>query len=286
MKKVLVLGILAFLFIAGLITSATGYYETTVNSIDPEETNYYALVIGIEEFAGFETPDQEYLDDSATAFYNRLLECENWGAENIKFLLNEQATKDNISDSIVNWLDERENESDIVLIYYASHGWKIPLKQRRQGHAYVFTHNATDRYFDETKISDKEYDSWLDELDSKHIVIIHENCYSGRMFAVRQFGRTFITAGGKYLFCPANWSDQLGSTMLSYYLLEAFDGVADLNDDGWITASEAFHYARWPVIWHSLWHHFPYLNGRYFLGPQVPYMYDRHIGSIPIIKYK
>ncbi len=289
MKKIIILVLVLFLSIAGISTSAA-LYEQEIDSDVSEERTYYAVVVGIEEFVGMETPCEEYLDDSATAFYEKLLESKNWEAENIKFLINEQATKDAIHDAIVTWLDERENESDIVLIYYADHGWRIPITQRRHGFAFVCTHNATENNFDETKISDKEFDSWVDELDSKHIVIILDHCYSGRMFALRQFGRTFLASGGKYLFCPCNWSTSLESAIFTHYLLEGLNGVADINDDGWITAREAFHYARWPVIWHSLWHHFPYLwhttSGVHPVGPQIPFLYDRHSGALPIIQYK
>ena len=290
MKRILIFLIIAFLCIATLAISVTGSYENRVNNVDLEEVNYYALVVGVEEFAGMETPYQEYLDESATAFYEKLLESENWEAENIKFLLNENATKENISDSIVNWLDDREDEKDIVLIYYADHGWRIPINQRKYGYAFVCTYNTTENKFDENKISDKEFDLWVDELDSKNIVIILDHCYSGRMFALRQFGRIFLASGGKYLFCPCNWSDSLESTIFTHYILEGLNGVADINNDGWVTAREAFHYARWPVIWHSLWHHFPYIwdtiYGVHPVGPQIPFLYDRHIGNIPLIKYK
>lgn len=289
MKKTLMISILTFILIASASISAATTSENNIYNTS-NERNYYALVIGIEEFVELESPDEEYLDESATAFYEKLVSSKNWNEENIRFLLNEQATKDNIHDSIVNWLDEREDEDDIVLIYIASHGWKIPLKQRKYGHAFVFSYDAKDHSFDETKISDKEYDSWLDKLDSKHITIIHDQCYSGRMFAIRQYGRTYLAAGGKYLFCPANWSAQLESLIFTYYLLEGFDGVADINDDGWITAREVFNYARYATIWHSTWHHFPYIwetaFGLFFVGPQIPYMYDRHMGNMPLIQYR
>jgi len=144
----------------------------TVIADQSDGSEFYAVIVGIEEFAGLETPDEEWLDESATAFYERLLSSENWKEENIKFLLNENATKENIHDAIVGWLGDKENESDTVLIYYADHGWKMPLDKRRYGHAYVFTHNITDHYFGADKISDKEFDSWVDELESKHIVMI------------------------------------------------------------------------------------------------------------------
>jgi len=288
MKKIIAYGLFLIFICASInVTALNAKLKTEQNSND---TNYYAVVIGVEEFIGVETPDQEYIDETATRFYHKLLDSENWEEENIKFLLNENATKDKIHDAIVNWLDEKENANDIVVIYYMDHGWKTNLSDRKYGNAYVFTYNATSRYFDEDKISDKEFDSWADVLDSKHIAVILDHCYSGRMLALRQFGRTVVAAGGKYIFCPCNWSSHLESSIFSYYFMEGLNGVADVNNDGWVTAREAFHYARWPTAWHSTWHHFPFVykraNGKLgFIGPQIPYLYDRHMGDIPLIKY-
>ena len=273
---------------AGSITKNQDITDNTATE-ESDGPEFYALIIGIEEFADYPTPDQEWIDESSTDFYNRLLISENWKEENIKFLQNENATKENIQKAIVDWLDDKENESDTVLICWNGHGWKTKLKDRRHGNAYVLTYNISDHYFGDDKISDKELDSWIDELDSKHITIILDHCFSGRMFALRQLGRTILAAGGKYLFCPANWSDYLQSSIFTYYLLEGLEGVADLNNDGWVTARELFRYARFPVIWHSTFLHFPFIhisenNTINLLGPQVPFMYDRHIGNIPLVK--
>lgn len=253
------------------------------------ESNYYAVIVGIEEFKGYPTPEEQYLDESATAIYNRLVESPNWEAENILLLLNENATKEAIHEAITVWLAEKENEDDIVVFYVASHGWKTRLEDRIHGNAYFFSYDATTYVFDETKIAGKELDSWLSTLDSKHVVVMLENCYSGRFLELRKIGRTIISAGGRYLTCPCNWSDYLQDTMFGYYLREALTGVADINNDGWVTAEEAFNYLRVPVIWHSIWYHFPYVyktknGGIRPLLPQVPFMYDRHSSDIPLVK--
>ncbi|MCK4996536.1 MAG: hypothetical protein KAR55_06570, partial [Thermoplasmatales archaeon] len=113
MKKIILFGSVLILICASV--NVTGI---NINLEDEEyswNTNYYAVVMGVEEFVGVETPDEEYLDEAAIAFYQKLLSSENWKEENIKLLLNENATKDKIKDSIVNWLDERENEDDTVV---------------------------------------------------------------------------------------------------------------------------------------------------------------------------
>ncbi len=281
-------GIVAILLFACIHVSGNNTDSEMANN-ESSNTNYYAVIVGVEEFLGLETPGQEYLDESAAAIYQKLLSCENWKQENILLLLNENATKDKIREAVTVWLAEKENESDVVVFYVATHGWKTKLEDRNHGNAYFFTYNASDFLYDEeTKITDKELDGWLDALDSKHIAIILENCYSGRWFAVRQSGRTLLAAGGKYLFCPCNWSTYLKDQIFGFFFRQALDGVADINNDGWVTVQEAYHYLRLPVIWHSVWYHFPYFykseSGIKPLFPQIPVLYDRHIGSIKLIK--
>ena len=293
MKKIILMCVL-FIFLTSSISSSGAEIlknksKEELGSLD--EKNYYALIIGIEEYLGIPTPEQQYLDDSAIAIYEKLLNSSNWEKENILLLLNENATKEKIFDAITVWLNDKETKDDIVLIYIATHGWKTKLSQKIYGNAYFITYNSSDYQYDkETKITDKEFDKWLDVLDSKHIALILENCYSGKMLALRQSGRAIIAGGGRYIFCPCNWSIYLEDSIFGFFLRQGLTGVADINNDKWITVREAFHYLRFPVIWHSMWYHFPYIYktgyGLSFVGPQVPYLYDRHIGEIPLIKYK
>ena len=249
---------------------------------------YYALIVGVEKFANLTFPEEYWIDETAIAMYDLLVNSSNWREENIKMLLNENATKNNIHDAIVNWLDEKEDENDVVLIFYTDHGWKTRLSERKYGHAFVFTYNVTEENRIEDKITDKEFDTWVDQLESKHIVIILETCYSGRMFALRQHGRVLLTAGGKYFFCGVDDSDHLKEGIFTHYIMEGLKGVADLNNDGWVTAEETFRYARPHTIYTSIWEQFPFIqkygNSTIIWFFQVPRMYDRHVGSIPLIK--
>lgn len=253
------------------------------------EVEYYALIIGIEEFDSIEFPEN-FIDESAISVYEKLLECENWKEENIKLLLNKNASKANIKDSIVTWLDEKETENDIVLYYFAGHSWRIRLKdiiKGRKGNTVTYPYDASNE-----RITDLELDSWLDELETHHLAIILDTCYSGRMFNLRQSNRTMLAAGGKYLFCPVDGDDTLESGIFTFHLLQGFDGVADINNDGWITAQEVFKYARFPTFYFSFWKQYPFFNISrwpalpFFIGPQLPYMYDRHEESIPLCRLR
>ena len=260
----------------------------------PEDEEYYALIIGIEKFVDPDfnnlTREEDKIDDDAIAMYDLLLNSSNWKEQNIKLMLNEEATKDEIKKAIEDWLGSRADETDVVLIYYTTHGGKIKLKNRRKGHATICTYNQTIGGGIENRITDKEFDSYVDKIKSKHITIILGSCYSGKMLALRQSGRVILTAGGRFFFCGVDEDDNLNGGIFGYFLRMGFKGVADLNNDGWVTAEEVFRYARLPTIHHSIWFQFPFIieynNQSIIWFFQIPWMYDRHLGSIPLVKYE
>ena len=68
-----------------------------------DEINYYAIIIGIEH----DKPktDMEFSNISANSCYQALLSGINWNEEHVHLLLNENASKEAIRSSIINWLD-------------------------------------------------------------------------------------------------------------------------------------------------------------------------------------
>ncbi len=288
-KRVTILAITLVLIMLGSTITVVSSKQTENNLKNQSENpvEYYALIIGVEKFN--ESFNQEYeeeaIEDGAIAFYNQLIQ-HNWTEGNIKLLLNENATKQDIKNAITIWLDEKEDENDIVIYYFSGHSWKVPITKRKYGNTYTFPYDISNNLFSEDKITDKELDSWLDELESKHMALIMDTCYSGRMRALVQPGRILLAAGGKRILCPVSGDVTLGTGIFSFFLMQGFDGVADINNDGWVTAEEAFRYARLPTFHFSVWRWFPYTEHLpFFIGIQIPYMYDRHLGQLPLIKY-
>ncbi len=294
-KKGFVLGA-TLLFVGAMVTPSVTSVDTLENPGSSiienvydqnisDGTKYYAVIVGVEKFEDVEFPEEDYIDDTAVAMYDKLLESDNWKEENIKLLLNENATKEGIRDAITNWLDEKETKNDVVLYYFTGHSWKMPIHKRLNGHTYTFPYDISDTGYSEDKITDVELDSWLDELDSKHVAVILDTCYSGRMLSLRQRGRVILTAGGKYLFCPVDEDDMLECGIFSYFLFQGLDGFADINNDGWISAKELFRYARIPTFHFSFWKQFPFTKYLpLFIGPQLPYIYDRHPGELQLVQ--
>ena len=250
---------------------------------------YYALIIGVERFAEMNiTQYAHYIDEDAIAIYDLLESSINWKSCHMRLLLNENATKRSIRDNITGWLDAREDQDDVVLIYFCGHGYKIPLSQREKGHAHIVPYDAPDWHYCDNVITDKELDSWLDELESNKIVVILDSCYSGKMLSLRHEGRVVLAAGGKYFLCPVDESEELGHSIFTYFLLQGFNGSADKNNDGWVSAEEVFHYARFLTFRYSFFYQFPFIKrfdaGLYISPPQLPYMYDQYQGEIKLVK--
>lgn len=291
---------MSVLVLASLSLTSTGISiekiscsEEEVNG-QPEDVEYYALIVGVETYGDQNFSEKMFvyadkIDDGAIKMYDLLNRSENFKEENIRMILNENATSQKIKDNITTWLDDKEDENDVVLIYITGHAWKMPRANRSKGNVFFFSYDVSTSKYSENAITDIELDSWVDALESKHVVVIFDTCFSGRMFAMRQQHRTILAAGGKYFFCPVDEHDSLGCGIFTFFLLQGFDGVADINTDGWVTAREAFMYARRPVIHFSLWAQFPYIekypNYLYFSGPQIPYLYDRHNGNVKLIQY-
>jgi len=260
--------------------------ESKSDHITFNDTGYYALIIGVEEFEGMEYPESDCIDEDALSIYETLVSSINWDEENIKLLLNENATKENIH-SAIEWLDEKETENDVVLFYFSGQGWKMPLLHIFKGNAYIVPYDNSDWNYDEHKISDVDLDGWLAELESDNIVVILDHCYSGKMKSLNSPGRKILAGGGQYVFCRCDEDDTLGHGIFTYFLLQGFNGVADINNDDWISDTEVFSYAKFPTFYFSFWQKFPFIQVSIPLinSPQLPYMYDNHPEEIPLINY-
>ena len=57
MKKILVIGVLMIFVLAGINSMAIKISKNNVDDTFSNDRTFYALIIGIEEYGGFETPD-------------------------------------------------------------------------------------------------------------------------------------------------------------------------------------------------------------------------------------
>jgi len=204
------------------------------------------------------------------------------GCPDCKSLLDIQATKAAIHAAIVNWLDPLEDENTAVVISFSGHGMYAPDDNDDEDDPYdefIVPHeiewDPVEGWRHEMAISDDELAGWLSVLDSQHIVILIDSCFSGGIietadtraietkglswrpaaqgevtaeqwrdgFAqdIQGPGRVVLTASAED---QASWeSSELKNGAFTYYLVEALlSPSADANSNGWISAEEAYDY--------------------------------------------
>lgn len=213
----------------------------------------YALVVGISEYppsSGFRKLDYARRDAEGIA---RFLRAQ--GFEVIE-LLDDEATRAAIVSAMEDRLAPLLGEGDRILVFFSGHGMTRIIGSEEYG--YVVPYDATG-----------QSSSWIgmDALrglsakmgEARHQFFIMDACYGGRIglkgvasavpverpdylaAVTRRTARQYLTAGG-----PNEQVRDGGPYGYSYftgYLLEALEaGLADVNGDGYVTASELAAY--------------------------------------------
>ena len=252
--------------------------------------NRWAVVIGISTYQN-PRANLEYTVEDARAMYDILITNSYFSKQNIRLLLNDQATKANITQVLGEWLPTHVASGDLVMIYYSGHGFNgygFDPKDEAEGQGkYLAPYDIDISSFDracQTGVRTNEIAKWLGKLLSDNIVIF-DSCYSGggikSVFAPgtpksldyllpRREGTkslpaetmredlagltkniTFLAA---CLSTQRAWEDpDLKQSVFTYYLVKGLKGDADLDGDGAISISEAFTYTQRQIANNPKW---------------------------------
>ncbi len=199
----------------------------------------YAVVIGIGDYREENIRDLRFTVQDARGFYD-ILRDENYGnvpEENIKLLLDKDATYSNIKAAIGTWLKTQAGEKDSVLIYYAGHG------AQQEGETYWVTHDANLDDLFSSSLSSMEIDGMLDQIMSKRLMMFLDSCHSAALVksdtrAAEPLNLSFEKFSGEgQVIITASKGEQLsleleeyGHGVFTYYLLEGLRGEADMVD--------------------------------------------------------
>jgi hypothetical protein len=200
--------------------------------------NNWAVLITVGE------PSRD--DKNAGDLYNILVE-NGWNESNILYLREEQAIKEAILNTS-NWLnDNGASEDSLILFYFSMHGGRkddiAPLDEPDNLDEFVVAYKQEKS---DNHILDDELALMFDDIVSNNLVIILETCYSGGMLDgtndLKNSGRIVVTSTREdetsyALFLINSW-------LFPYYLIKGLRGKADENNDDFITAEEAFEFAR------------------------------------------
>lgn len=145
---------------------------------------HWALMIGISDYIHFDDveggdlPGAQY---DAMGMRDVLLQKYEFPEENIRLLLNGEATRAAIEESITGWLAQNARPGDNVVVFYAGHGSQMWDESGDEDDGLDETLAPADVSPTSTEfdISDDTFGEWLAELPTDNVVVLLDNCNSG-----------------------------------------------------------------------------------------------------------
>lgn len=212
--------------------------------------NYYALIIGIDNYTG-EWPKLKNAVADAKAVESLLKS--KYRFNTFHSLYNEKATRESIIKEF-EWLVENVKSKDNVLIYYSGHG---DFKQDLNKGYWVPVDAAklsTSHY-----ISNNDIQTFLGGIKSNHTLLISDACFSGDIFRGKTVSFPFentekyyqkvynlpsrkaISSGG---IEPVMDGGRDGHSVFAYYLLKSLN----TNSNKYYDASQLFENIKIPIV--------------------------------------
>ncbi len=211
-----------------------------------------AIIIGISDYKNL--PKADFANDDARVFYDYALRALSIKPENIKLLVDGDASEVGIYKAFKTWLPSKVRSSTDVYVYYSGHG--LPTSD---GKGLYLLPQQTDRdLISKTAIQMQEVISDIQSTKPKSVTLFLDACYSGqsrtgetliasaRPISVKSESRIFPE---NFTVITASTADQISSSnpdlkhgIFSYYLMRGMEGDADTDKDGKITLGEMQSY--------------------------------------------
>jgi hypothetical protein len=245
----------------------------------------YAIVIGIGDYKDRKIPPLHYTVADARGVFE-ILTDEKYGffsKENVKVLINAEASTQEVKNAFGIWLKKRVRENDFVMIYFAGHG------ASEAGSTYWVTYDADIEDLYGTAISNDSISRMLNRVASKTLIVFLDSCYSAatinRGWQTRSLiqkdpfeefkgeGRVVITSSNGRQ--PSLEIQEYGHGVFTYFLIQGLIGKADQDTDGYIILDE---------IWDYLKNNVRDTARRYGIH-QTPIIDGRHSSGILLTRY-
>ncbi len=220
--------------------------------------------------------DQRRDSHGAMCITNLVL-SQGYPQDHLFYLFEEAATKTNILKQPFEWLKNQSVQpEDRIIFFFSMHGTRITDQQPFDepdgfDECLVPFDDDGDK---KSYLLDDELAACFNQFSYSNLLCIFETCYSGGMIDgeadLKADGRVIITSSAADesswpLYLPYRW-------LFPHYLCRAFTGMADHNDDCWVSAEEAYTFAAPRAVWRS-----SLLARLYGLIPFIPHdFYPQH----------
>lgn len=223
---------------------------TTVADTGPLYGRSIAAVIGIDDYEVWPPLSAAVADARSVADYFR-----GQGFDEVIEILDRDATRESILSLLGTELPKRTGKDDRVVIYFAGHGQTESLPTGDQ-QGYIIPADGKMGEFFASAISMDQVRQLSKRIPARHILYIMDSCYSGMGFT-RSAGVDPTTPGyirkvtslkAVQMIAAGGAGEQAqeseGHGVFTRLLLQALDGDADLDRDGFVTATELGAYLR------------------------------------------
>jgi phage anti-repressor protein len=213
-----------------------------------------ALIIGIENYNA--APKANYANLDAKYFFDYARKAFGAKKQNIKLLINEDATYVKTNVALTKWLRSRikADQTDLI-IFFAGHG----LASSDGKELYLLPQDSDPDLLSRTALSRTELFTEIINLKPKSVTMFLDTCYSGvsrdeqMLLASARPIRIVASDEGdipnNFTIFSASGLDQISSGfkeakhgIFSYYLMKGLEGKADANKNKEITNGELLAY--------------------------------------------
>jgi hypothetical protein len=219
-----------------------------------ETEERYAVVIGVSRYRDPRLRLQ-FADRDAQAVYDFLLDPKGGGLrrENVRYLLNDDATAASIRTALFNFLTH-PGSNDLAIVYFAGHGAPDPQSPQN---LYLLGYDTDVDNMGGTALRMRELEEAFDHTIHASVITLVDACHSagigqdlpnlanqGWTRLSHRPARAVITASDIDQFSAegAQWGG--GHGVFTYFVLQGLEGAADANRDHRISVGELFDYVR------------------------------------------
>jgi len=192
------------------------------------EQKTYAVVIGIANYEKMDVLD--YSDDDAYRFYS-FLESKNTKNDHVRFLVDENATADNIKAAIQD-VAGKAGMNDQIVIYYSGHGVdKAIIPFESDGKSGLLPHQEISEILQSSEAVSKTFYVDACNVEEPEAGIQKNMNFDGlTVFYSSSPGENSLE------------SNELKQGVFSYYLIDGLKGAADEDGDNDISITELYNY--------------------------------------------
>ena len=222
-----------------------------------QDNNKVALVIGVEKYENLSNLDAIYANRDAKAFRAYANRAFGIPLENIKVLIDKEASRSEIIKATKLWLPQlAKGGGKDIYIFFAGHG----LASDDGENLFLLPQDGDSLLLEDTAVSRTSMFKQISKLNPNSVTIFFDTCYSGQtrseetliaglrpvrlVVEEKDIPKNFTIFSASSLTQTSGSIEEAKHGIFSYYLMKGLEGNADQNLDNKITNGELIAYLK------------------------------------------